>query len=83
MKIAVTAANGQLGSSIVHELIQAIGKEQVVGIVRTPEKAAHLGIEVRKGDYNSREDFNTTLKRNRCSRANIRNGRPAKENPTA
>jgi NAD(P)H dehydrogenase (quinone) len=62
MKIAVTAANGQLGSSIVHELIQAIGKEQVVGIVRTPEKAAHLDIEVRKGDYNSREDFNTALK---------------------
>jgi NAD(P)H dehydrogenase (quinone) len=62
MKIAVTAANGQLGSSIVDELIQAIGKEQVIGIVRTPEKAAHLDIEVRKGDYNRPEDFNTALK---------------------
>ena len=62
MKIAITAANGQLGSSIVNELMKAIGKENVIGIVRTPEKASHLGIEVRKGDYNSREDFNTALK---------------------
>jgi len=62
MKIAVTAANGQLGSSIVSELIKEIGKENVIGIVRTPEKASHLGVEVRKGDYNSREDFNSALK---------------------
>ena len=62
MKIAVTAANGKLGSSTVNELIKAIGKEKVIGIVRTPEKASHLGIEVRKGDYNSREDFNSALK---------------------
>jgi NAD(P)H dehydrogenase (quinone) len=62
MKIAVTAANGQLGSSIVNELIKEIGKENVIGIVRTPEKASHLGIDVRKGDYNSREDFNSALK---------------------
>ncbi|MCJ8167640.1 NAD(P)H-binding protein [Pontibacter sp. E15-1] len=62
MKIAVTAANGQLGSSIVNELKREIGAENVIGIVRTPEKASHLGIEVRKADYNSREDFNTALK---------------------
>lgn len=62
MKIAVTAANGQLGSSIVRELIKKIGKENVIGIVRTPEKASHLGITIRKGDYNSREDFNSALK---------------------
>jgi NAD(P)H dehydrogenase (quinone) len=61
MKIAVTAANGQLGTSIVNELKNEIGKENVIGIVRTPEKASHLGIEVRKGDYNSREDFNKAL----------------------
>ncbi len=61
MKIAVTAANGKLGSSVVKELTKDIGKENVIGIVRTPEKASHLGIEVRKGDYNSREDFNSAL----------------------
>jgi len=62
MKIAITAANGQLGSSIVDRLKKEVGKENVIGIVRTPEKASHLGIEVRKGDYNSREDFNSALK---------------------
>ena len=61
MKIAVTAANGQLGSSVVHELIQQIGENNVIGIVRSPEKANHLGIEVRKGDYNSPDDFNAAL----------------------
>ena len=62
MKIAVTAANGQLGSSVVNELKKQIGKNNVIGIVRSPEKASHLGIEVRKGDYNSPDDFNTALK---------------------
>ena len=61
MKIAVTAANGKLGSSVVKGLSKDIGKENVIGIVRTPEKASHLGIEVRKGDYNGREDFNSAL----------------------
>ena len=62
MKIAVTAASGQLGSSIVNRLKKEIGKENVIGIVRTPEKVSHLGIEVRKGNYNSREDFILALK---------------------
>jgi len=62
MKIAVTAANGKLGSSIVNELKREIGKDNIIGIVRTPAKAAHLGIEVRIGDYNKRDDFNVALK---------------------
>ena len=48
MKIAVTSASGQLGSSIVKELIKEIGTENVVAIARTPQKAKHLGVEVRK-----------------------------------
>lgn len=61
MKIAVTSVSGQLGSAIAKELIQEIGKENLIGIARTPEKAKHLGIEIRKGDYNSREQFNAAL----------------------
>jgi len=61
MKIAVTSANGQLGSAIVKKLIKEIGKENVVGIARTPEKATHLGIEIRKGDYNNRQDLEKSL----------------------
>lgn len=62
MKIAVTAANGKLGSAIVNELKKEVGEKNVIGIVRTPEKANHLGVEIRKGDYNSRDDFNAALK---------------------
>jgi len=62
MKIAITSVNGQLGSAIAMQLISKIGKENVIGIARTPKKAEHLGIEIRKGDYNSFEQFNEALK---------------------
>lgn len=52
MKIAVTSASGQLGAAIIRHLIPEIGNKNVIGIARTPEKAQHLGIEIRKGDYN-------------------------------
>ncbi|MCK0147269.1 SDR family oxidoreductase [Arenibacter sp. F26102] len=61
MKIAVTSASGQLGTAVVKQLIKEIGKENVIGIARTPEKAEHLGIEIRKGDYNKRQDFDKAL----------------------
>ena len=61
MKIAVTSVSGQLGSAIAKQLIQDFGKENIIGIARTPQNAKHLGIEVRKGDYNSREEFNEAL----------------------
>ncbi|WP_452219386.1 SDR family oxidoreductase [Lacinutrix undariae] len=62
MKIAVTSASGKLGASIVKHLAQLIGKDNVIGIARTTEKAAHLGVEIRKGDYNSKEQFDIALK---------------------
>ena len=62
MKIAVTSVSGQLGASIAKALIKEIGKENVIGIARTPEKAKHLDIEIRKGDYNSRTDFDAAIK---------------------
>lgn len=61
MKIAVTSVSGNLGSAIAKQLIQEVGKDNVIGIARTPEKAKHLGIEIRKGDYNSKEQFNNAL----------------------
>jgi NAD(P)H dehydrogenase (quinone) len=61
MKIAVTAANGKLGSLILNELKREIGEVNVIGIVRSPEKASHLGVEVRKGDYNNLNDLNIAL----------------------
>lgn len=61
MKVAVTAANGQLGTSIVNALKKEIGEENIIGIVRSPAKATYLGVEVRKGDYNSCDEFNAAL----------------------
>jgi NAD(P)H dehydrogenase (quinone) len=61
MKIAVTTASGNLGSTIINHLKQEIGAENVIGIARTPEKAKHLGVEIRKGDYNSKEEFLSAL----------------------
>lgn len=61
MKIAVSTASGNLGSTIINHLKQEIGAENVIGIARTPEKAKHLGVEIRKGDYNSKADFLTAL----------------------
>ncbi|MCG9791875.1 SDR family oxidoreductase [Flavobacterium algicola] len=61
MKIAVTSASGHLGASIVKHLRTLIGNENVIAIARTVEKAKHLGVEVRKGDYNNRADFDLAL----------------------
>jgi NAD(P)H dehydrogenase (quinone) len=57
MRIAVTAASGRLGSTIILELAKAVGIENVIGIARTPEKVNHLGVEIRKADYNNPADF--------------------------
>jgi len=62
MKIAVTAANGKLGSTVIKQLIKNVGVGNIAGIARSPEKAAHLGVEIRKGDYDLEEDFNEALK---------------------
>lgn len=52
MRIAVTAASGQLGAAIVRALVDQ--GQDVVAVARTPDKAAHLGVPVRAGDYDDR-----------------------------
>lgn len=58
-KIAVTAASGQLGGTIIRRLVKELGPDSVMGLARTPQKASHLGIEIRPGDYNQPSDFET------------------------
>ena len=62
MKIAITSASGQLGRAITRHVVKAIGSENVVAIARTPSKLSDLNLEVRKGDYNRKEDFQEALK---------------------
>lgn len=62
MKIAVTTAGGGIGSAIINRLKQEIDNNNIIGIARTPEKAKSLGVEIRKGDYNRKSDFDSALK---------------------
>lgn len=51
MKIAVTGATGQLGRLVVENLKTKGSSIEIVALVRNPEKAADLGVEVRAFDY--------------------------------
>ena len=62
MKVAITAASGQLGSEIARQLVRVIGAENIVGTARTLSKAENLSITVMPGDYNNRSDFDEALK---------------------
>ena len=53
-KILVTGASGNLGRKTLLQLLKRKPAEQLVALVRDPEKAkdlAALGIEMRQGDY--------------------------------
>jgi NAD(P)H dehydrogenase (quinone) len=62
MRLAITAASGQLGAAIVNEAVRQIGSKHVIGIARNPEKAAHPVVEIRQGDYNDEEGYRHALK---------------------
>ncbi|MCE5178469.1 MAG: SDR family oxidoreductase [Porphyromonadaceae bacterium] len=61
MKIAVTGATGQLGAIVVEELKKRVPNENIVALVRTPEKASALGVEVRAFDYTQPEVMTAAL----------------------
>lgn len=61
MKVAVTTASGQLGSAIIKATAELISADNVIGLARTPEKAKHLGVEVRPGDYNKPDELEQSL----------------------
>ncbi len=57
MKIAVTAAGGQLGQAIIDGLLERDSELEIIGIVRSPDNYDRVSVEYRKGDYNSKEEF--------------------------
>lgn len=61
MKIAITAASGHLGSEIVKATVALQSLDQVIALARTPQKAAHLGVEVRPGDYGDQAGLEASL----------------------
>lgn len=62
---AVTGATGGLGHHAVEELLsRGVPASDIVAIVRTPSKAAHLaeqGVQVREGDYSRPETLPAAL----------------------
>ena len=61
MKTGVTGATGQLGRLVVEKLKGKGLANSVVALVRTPEKAADLGVEVREFDYSNPEKLADAL----------------------
>jgi NAD(P)H dehydrogenase (quinone) len=50
-RLFVTGATGQLGRLIVYRLKTRVPADQIVALVRSPEKAASLGVTAREFDY--------------------------------
>lgn len=61
MKIAVTGATGQLGRIVVAQLKQKVAAEDIVAVVRSPEKAGDLGVEVRQAAYDNKPALEAAL----------------------
>lgn len=51
MTIAITGATGQLGRHVIAQLLAKVPAQQIVALVRTPAKAADLGVPARAADY--------------------------------
>lgn len=61
MKIGVTGATGQLGRIVVEKLKEKGLADNIVALVRTPEKAADLGVAARVFDYTKPESLVASL----------------------
>jgi len=61
MTIGITGASGQLGSLVVKKLKAKVASADIVALVRTPARAANLGVSVRDADYNKPETLDRAL----------------------
>src|SRR5690349_12808618 len=59
MKIGISGASGNLGTSIVKQVQRRAPEAQIVGISRSNDKAAALNIEARFGDYDQPDSLVT------------------------
>ena len=61
MKIAITGATGQLGHIIVDKLKEKVNPGNIVALVRSPQKAAGLGVEAREANYDEPATLDSAL----------------------
>lgn len=62
--IGVTGASGKLGALVVEGLLQAVPAQEIVAVMRSPEKGAGFasrGVRVRHGDYSMPETLAAAL----------------------
>ncbi len=62
MKIGVTGATGQLGRKVIEKLKEKVSTDNIVALVRNPQKAAELAVEARVFDYSKPENLAASLK---------------------
>ncbi|AMM51757.1 NmrA family transcriptional regulator [Rufibacter sp. DG15C] len=60
-RIAITGATGHLGRLVIQKLKEKGTTDTLIGLVRSPEKAADLGIETRLADYEKPDTLNSAL----------------------
>jgi NAD(P)H dehydrogenase (quinone) len=61
MTIAITGATGHLGRLVVNQLKTKVPASTIVALVRTPGKAADLGVTVREADYSQPDSLVSAL----------------------
>lgn len=61
MKIGITGATGHLGRLVVAKMKEKAAVNDLVALVRSPQKAADLGIEAREADYDKPDTLNRAL----------------------
>ena len=61
MTIAITGATGQLGRLVVSKLKNKVSDAEIIALVRSPEKAADLGVTARAANYDKPETLDAAL----------------------
>ncbi len=61
MTIAITGATGQLGRLVIDKLKAKVPASEIIALVRTPTKAADLGVAAREADYTKPEILDQAL----------------------
>ncbi len=61
MTVAITGASGQLGRLVIQKLKTLTDPAALVGLARTPAKAADLGIAIRQADYAAPDSLTAAL----------------------
>lgn len=61
MTIAITGATGQLGRLVVEAVKTRVPASELVALVRSPSKAADLGVAIREADYDRPDTLDRAL----------------------